>query len=203
MGSIGDRVVDKKILENRLKGLVEIIKIIDEYEIDYFLAGGALLGIHRDNSFIPWDNDVDIFFKIEEIFPIYEQFKKDLEKRGFSIEKENLNYKSFSFRAYKYGTRYEFSGFYEKGKYRYNTKPLEIGWKYPKEFFNKTAYIEYKGYKLKTFNNFEKWLYLQYGDWKTPKKENYITYKNRTNYFNPLVRLKYQLQKLRQKNENS
>ena len=199
MGSIGEREVDKKVLEDRLKGLLEVVDIIEKYQIDYFIAGGALLGIYRDNSFIPWDNDVDIFFKIEDILPIYENFKKDLEHRGFKVEKEKLNPKYFSFRANKYNTRYEFSGFYLKGKYRFNAKPFEIGWKYPKEFFEDIDFIEFKGHRFKTFKNFEKWLSLQYGDWKTPKRRNYLTYKNRTNYFNPLVRLKYQLRKLKGK----
>ncbi len=199
MGSIGNREVNKKVLEDRLKGLLEIVDIIEKYNIDYFLAGGALLGIYRDNSFIPWDNDVDIFFKIEDILVIYDDFKSKLNENNFDIKDEALNEKYFSFRAYKYGTRYEFSGFYLNGKYRFNAKPFEMGWKYPKEFFEKSSFIDYRGYRLKTFYNFEKWLDLQYGDWEIPKRKNYLTYKNRTNYFNPIVRLKYQLKKIYKK----
>lgn len=43
---------------------IEILKIIDEicdkHDLNYFLAGGALIGAIRHNGFIPWDDDIDI-----------------------------------------------------------------------------------------------------------------------------------------------
>ena len=49
------------------------------------------------------------------------------------------------------------------------------------------------------FSYIEEYLKFQYGDWKTPKQDNYFTIKARTNYFNPFVRFKYQFKKLLKK----
>ena len=38
----------------------ECIQVLNELKINYWLCHGTLLGILRDNSLIPWDNDIDI-----------------------------------------------------------------------------------------------------------------------------------------------
>ena len=43
-----------------LEMLKDITDLLDENCIEYWLEGGTLLGIIRENRLLPWDNDMDI-----------------------------------------------------------------------------------------------------------------------------------------------
>ena len=61
--------------ENKVEALelLELCaKIIDSCKLDYWLEGGTLLGIRRENRILPWDNDLDFSL----MFPGNESLKK-------------------------------------------------------------------------------------------------------------------------------
>ena len=43
-----------------LKLLKVFIKLCDENNLTYFVAGGSFLGAVRHQGFIPWDDDIDV-----------------------------------------------------------------------------------------------------------------------------------------------
>ena len=63
--------------------LQQIIYILNEYGIDYFLISGTLLGYVRHNDFIPWDDDLDLVVDIKLIKKLPLINKKYSEKLNF------------------------------------------------------------------------------------------------------------------------
>ncbi len=47
--------------------LANIAKIFHSCNIEYWIEGGTLLGIRRENRLLPWDNDIDFSVKSTQI----------------------------------------------------------------------------------------------------------------------------------------
>lgn len=62
----------KEIIHREMNTLKFIDRVCREHDIQYFLAGGSLLGAIRHKNVIPWDDDIDVGMLRED----YEKFRK-------------------------------------------------------------------------------------------------------------------------------
>ena len=73
-------IKEKKALED----LIEIKKVFDKYNIEFWLDCGVLLGAVREGRFIPWDRDIDLEVRERDIKKIV-SVSKEFQKKGFKI----------------------------------------------------------------------------------------------------------------------
>ena len=63
----------EEVHERELKMMKLFIKLCEQYNLRYYMAGGTLLGAVRHKGFIPWDDDIDLLMprpdydKLQEI----------------------------------------------------------------------------------------------------------------------------------------
>jgi lipopolysaccharide cholinephosphotransferase len=63
--------------------LLYIDSFCKEHGIQYYLAGGSLLGAIRHKGFIPWDDDIDVCVMREDWEKFIEALKKDLDDKFY------------------------------------------------------------------------------------------------------------------------
>ena len=50
----------KKAWAIQIDILKEMERICDKYNITYYADSGSMLGVVRNNQYIPWDDDIDV-----------------------------------------------------------------------------------------------------------------------------------------------
>lgn len=63
--------------------LTEIDRICRLYDIPYWLDGGTLLGAVRHGGFIPWDDDIDIAMRLEDLERFRQAASRELKSELF------------------------------------------------------------------------------------------------------------------------
>ena len=72
--------------KNLFKLLIELDDICKEHDIDYCLAGGTALGAIRNQCFLPWDDDIDLYITRDNWIKL-----RDLIEKHPEILPENRN----------------------------------------------------------------------------------------------------------------
>lgn len=171
--------------------LLKSVKIINKTGLDYWLEGGTLLGIYRENRLLPWDNDVDISMlfpgtqKINEL--IANLKKKGLRVRVRTFSKDCSPLNEGELKLIKIRKKHFFGlvkgnvclEIFIKHTIDKNTY-WQIGNKVkyvPSKFYKKLKTLSFENFRYKVPYDLEAYLSYRYGDWKTPQK-NWNTFRD-------------------------
>jgi phosphorylcholine metabolism protein LicD len=171
-----------KEAENLLRAATSIF---EGHKIQYWLEGGTLLGIRRENRLLPWDDDLDISLHVTETSKL-KSLIKDLKSKGYRIRSRYFTNKD---KPFKNGDlrmiKIRESRFFGllKGKVcldvfvKYTEADLtywEIDNKkkcVPSKFYSNFKSITFQNKEYPIPENTDGYLTYRYGDWETPVKD--------------------------------
>lgn len=124
--------------------LAELVKILNNNNITYWIIAGTLLGSIRHGEIIPWDDDADIAIFDADINKLI-GLNSIINKNGFEIVK---HWKLYKFR--RIGIKYPFIDIfgYQKDGNRYIMNDIELTNKWPQEYFYDWELFPLKYYKF-------------------------------------------------------
>lgn len=76
--------VKQHILNNLYIMMKDIGGILEDNDIQYFVVGGTLISATRHNTFMPWDDDIDIAYFIDDHDKI-KSLKLKLDRKGYDL----------------------------------------------------------------------------------------------------------------------
>jgi phosphorylcholine metabolism protein LicD len=154
-----------------LKIFKEFIEIMNSVKFKkYFISGGSLLGIVRENSFLKFDTDIDFETLSDEIRIHRSSLTKIFKKKGFVVIPKSHNELYPKLNFYKQGCKISLGSFEIKNIFwavsRINIIPLS--------FFNKIKKIKFMNIYVNAPRYPEKYLEFIYRDWKKEDRSGYF-----------------------------
>ena len=152
----------------------EIVKILDKnFNGQFFLSTGTLLGYVRNDDFIDWDDNIDLTFylKKDSLNEIKKLQKIFINKKFISRIFKKKNYLKLT--NYKYGYKLDFFSAYRDKKFYYSN------WlKIPISCCKKLKKTKFKSTKVHIPLKSKEYLSHLYGNWKIKKKRGYEQFKS-------------------------
>jgi phosphorylcholine metabolism protein LicD len=165
--------------------LSKVTSIFESCGVNYWLEGGTLLGIRRENRLLPWDNDLDISIhsneldKLETLVSKLKQHKLRIRARKFNQDYKfcrkgdlrmiKIRNKSF-FGLIKGKVCFDVFIKYtleDKTYWEIDNKTKNVPSKYYDSFLKK----EYNGKEYTIPELTDEYLTYRYGDWQTAVKD--------------------------------
>ena len=164
-----------------LQMLKDVTDLLDANGIEYWLEGGTLLGVIRENRLLPWDNDMDISIKEEHYDKLLEVVKGlNYRVRFKEFEKDDAPFKTGVKRLVKVRNS---KFFFFRGEVALDIfikfkKDNEYFWQVGKKkksvesfYYDEMIKHPFDGKDYLIPKLYEEYLTCRYGDWKTPVKE--------------------------------
>ncbi len=183
----GKTRLEGKNIKIALKLLHTVTTELEKYKIDYWLEGGTLLGVIRENRLLPWDNDMDISMYISDRWKLLKVAIKLIFK-GYRISTRFYNrdmgpFKKGELRMIKVRN---YEKFMKKGEVMLDIflkKKIDndyfwtVGIKSPvlksapAEFYDELTKVKFDKKDYLIPQDYEGYLSYRYGDWETTVKQ--------------------------------
>jgi len=181
----GDVSLTGKYLLQAEKLLFHAANVLKNQSRNYWLEGGTLLGIVREDRLLPWDNDVDLSVMYDDVLN-FDSMISALKKGGYRVRTRNVDVDCEYLqkgmpRVIKLRLNYFFGLFKSKVcldifvKYRSGNK---VYWvvnglvkSVPARFHKQFSTITFKNQLLSVPDDVHNYLEYRYGDWRQPVKQ--------------------------------
>lgn len=155
---LGIKQINRDVAFDNLKLL---LSVLEKNEILVSPALGTLLGIIREDNFIEWDEDIDLFILAEDKPKLLNAFWT-LKDVGFDLVRVDRGGLLFSIMR-----NGEYIDFYIMEKLSPELRGSADIFMLERHLTDLIDW-DFKGIKIKVPKNYEEFLDLRYGDWRTP-----------------------------------
>ncbi|WP_445381672.1 LicD family protein [Robiginitalea sp. IMCC43444] len=165
--------------------LEQVCQLMESAGMTYWLEGGTLLGIRRENRLLPWDNDIDVSMMSPELQHL-DTFLRKLKKAGLRVRIRKFGpgqppFEAGNIRMIKVRKRRLFGLLKGKVtldifiKYKHGDKAFwMIDGKtksVPFAYYSKISSLQFLNHSYSVPADTDGYLTYRYGDWQTPKKD--------------------------------
>ena len=161
-------IYGKKIADdNCIKILKEFVYILDSIKFNkYFMSGGNLLGVIRNNKFIKSDNEIDFECLSTDLRKTKILLEKKFIKKSFRVKCKSFNNKIYKIAVFKNNLKISLGSFEVKNS-KFLVSKINI---LPAIFFKNITKIKFNGVSLNVPEDPEKYLSYIYKNWKVENR---------------------------------
>jgi lipopolysaccharide cholinephosphotransferase len=144
-------------------GLALLCDRLTVLEVPHWLSGGTLLGAARDGDFIPWDWDVEVSVRTEDLVDRIDVVRDDLLAAGFRVEEADRAPDNLKLVLDRGGARFELQAYRRQGAER-----TRRNYRTEERFFDEATTVTLRGRTYPCMGPLDAYLTHRYGDWRTP-----------------------------------